>query len=439
MTVLLLYFFSLVANAASTPLSLKDTVRFALDHSPGFDSAKKTQLVRELERRNSIAKILPSLDLSTTNGLQNNIPISGTTATLLTPNPTAPWYSSFNLGLTENLYDNGISLTGIDVANLNGELAAVGFLKSRDSLTLNVVTEFYQFSLANMLLEVKKQQEAVLEKQFKTLSSEYTQGFKTRSDYLRLKAQVQRAEIDRISTENTLDLATTELRRLLGAEPNSEAVTFQPLEVDPEKSVAVAFPDSPPSFENLYDYKITKIQEDINGKSVSLVKRNYWPQASVTSGIAYSNQNYINSTTAFSSGHQLSWNALLLLQYNIWDWGSRKRNVEISEYNQDIQEDTLNQGLYDLHSKTTSLMSNLQRIKRNYKLNQELLVLEGKSNRDLESQYREGKVTYLDLITELNSILDAKVQFYTAHFDALTALAQYKFYEGKIYESILEK
>ena len=425
--------------ASAAPLSLKDSVRFALDHSPGFDSAKKTQLVRELERRNSIAKILPSLDLSTTNGLQNNIPISSTNATLLTPNPAAPWYSSFNLGLTENLYDNGISLTGIDVANLNRDLAAIGLLKSRDSLTLDIVTEFYRLSLASMLLEVKRQQEAVLEKQFKTLSSEYTQGFKTRSDYLRLKAQVQRAEIDRISTENSLDLATTELRRLMGSEPSATTVTFEPLHVDPAKVDQVSFPETPPLFENLYDYKITKIQEDINGKNVSLVKRNYWPQASVSSGVAYSNQNYLNSSTAFSAGHQLSWNALLLLQYNIWDWGTRKRNVEISEYNQDIQEDTLNQGLYDLHSKTASLMSNLQRIKRNYQLNQELLVLEEKSNRDLESQYREGKVTYLDLITELNSLLDAKVQFYTAHFEALTTLAQYRFYEGTIYESIFEK
>ena len=427
------------SQAALAPLSLKDSIRFALEHSPQLDTAKRTQAIRELERRNAVAKILPSLDFSTTNGLQNNIPISGTSATLLTPNPAAPWYSSLNLGVTENLYDNGISLTGIDVANLSGELAKIGTLRSRDSLALDVATAFYQFSLSGMLLEVKKQQEGVLEKQFKTLSSEYTQGFKTRSDYLRLNAQVRRAEIDRISSENLLDLAVTELRRLLGVASGGELATFEAIQVDPTQTVEITFPEIAPPFENYYDYRITKIQEELNGKNVLLVKRNYWPQASVSSGVAYSNQNYLNSTTPFSEGHQLSWNALLLLQYNIWDFGTRRRNVEISEYNQAIQENTLSQGIVDLRSKTANLMSNLLRIKRNYRLSQELLSLEVQSNRNMESQYREGKVTYLDLITELNSLLDAKVQFYSTYFEALTSIAQYRFYEGKIYESIVEK
>ncbi len=43
----------------------------------------------------------------------------------------------------------------------------------------------------------------MLGKQFEMLSSQYQQGFKIRADYLRLKTQVQQAEIDSITGPKT--------------------------------------------------------------------------------------------------------------------------------------------------------------------------------------------------------------------------------------------
>jgi outer membrane protein TolC len=423
-------------------LSLREAVEYTLENSPVFDSARKTQSVRELEYKSALAKILPSLDFTTTNGLQNNIPIASTTAAnpIITSNPSAPWYSSLSLGLTENLYDNGVSLTQIGIAGLNRELAAISYQKTRDDLTLGVVSEFYRFSLATVLLEVRKQQQGMLEKQFRTLTNQYQQGFKTRGDYIRFKTQVQRAEIDRITSENNVIQAEANLRKLLGVSIQApEPPSFDPVKVDRDRKGDGVLPNQPPSIEAVYDYRITKIQEEIYGKNVTLVKRNYWPQVSVSSGVNYVNQNYLNSDTPFAAGHQLSWNALVILQYNLWDWGTRKRDVEIAEYNRDIQGNVLSQNLLDINAQITGLMADVARVSKNYSLTQELLKLEEESNRDFEAQYREGKVTYLDLVTELNNLLDAKVQFFTSYFDALNSSAKYKYYEGKLYESLMEK
>jgi outer membrane protein TolC len=99
----------------------------------------------------------------------------------------------------------------------------------------------------------------------------------------------------------------------------------------------------------------------------------------------------------------------------------------------------LNQNLLDINAQIKNLMVDLSRLTQNYKLSQELLSLEEESNRNLETQYREGKVTYLDLITSLNSLLDAKVQFYSSYFEALQGVAKHKYFEGRIYETISEK
>jgi outer membrane protein len=428
------------AQASAPILTLPEAVRYALEHSPGYDSARKTQSVRALEYKSSFAKLLPSVDLSTTDGLQNNIPIASTSGTtsIFTSNPSAPWYSALNLGVTETLYDNGVSLTGLGVADLSRELSEVSLLKSRDTLTLEIASEFYRYSLAKGLLEVRQQQQALLARQFKTMDGQYRQGFKTKGDFMRLKTQVQRAEIDQITAENTVQQAVAELQKLLGVRiGDAEPPLFAALVVKPEQRLEAQFPTGRPDSRSFYDFRIRGLQDELNGKTVELARRRYLPQLSLTSGVAYSNQSFLNSQTPFAAGHQLSWNALVTLQYNIWDWGTRRRDVEVADLNRGIQANTLDQGLLEVNARITALMADLTRISRSYQLSQELMALEAQSNQDLQSQYREGKATYLDLITSLNSLLDARVQFYTSYFDSLRAIAQYRYFEGKIYESLV--
>ena len=433
---MILTYFSIClgAQAAEKNLSLPEAVQFALENSPVFDSAKKTQSIRELEYKNAISKFLPSADITTTNGLQNTIS-AGNSANANTA--TSPWYSTLTMGITENLYDNGVSVTNLSVADLNRNLAWINLLKARDNLVLDIAAEFYRFSLATILVDVKKQQQVVLEKQLKNLTSQYQQGFKTKSDFLRLKTQVQRAEIDWIAANNSVTLSVAELNKLVGVK--GEPLTFEPLVAHREKNLDNLLPQKSLELDNFYDFKSAKIQEKVNEKTVNLTERKYWPQVALSSALTYNNQNYLNSNNAFSYGHQLSWNALISLQYNFWDWGTRKRDIAVAQYNREVQENSVSQSLLDIKAKVIGIAADILRISRSYKLSLELLTLEEESNKNLESQYREGKVTYLDLITSLNNLLDAKVQFYTAYFDALQAHSKYRFYEGKIYETILEK
>jgi outer membrane protein TolC len=81
-------------------------------------------------------------------------------------------------------------------------------------------------------------------------------------------------------------------------------------------------------------------------------------------------------------------------------------------------------------------MLELSRLTANYRLNDELLQLTQESFDTLETEYRNGKISYLDIITGLNDLLDAKVGFYSAHFALLQNIAQYRFYEGNLYDSV---
>lgn len=55
----------------------------------------------------------------------------------------------------------------------------------------------------------------------------------------------------------------------------------------------------------------------------------------------------------------------------------------------------------------------------------------------IAKKYREGKVPYLDYITSINELLDARIQNSTAYFDSLQALSKKRYYEGTLYDSLL--
>jgi outer membrane protein TolC len=431
-----------IANAEVDPpvnaMGLAETIRTAIDNSPTIDAAQKTVAVNALQYKSSIAKLLPSLDFTTTDGLQNNIAVSSNQDALFFSNPTAPWASSLNLGLTESLYDNGVTLTSIAISDLNRTLADVSAQKARDTLVLNIATEFYTYSQSKVLLQVRIQQKKILDKQYELLEAQYQQGFKTRADYLRLKTQVQQAEIDLISAEDAIQQSLARLKGDMGVndKPGKEVSDFIPVEVNRNERFDILENAKAPELADFYDMRLGKIQTDINDKNVDLVKRQYYPQISLNGGVAYQNQSFLNSTTPFEDGHQLSWNALVTIQYNLWDWGIRNRNIDVAEYSRDIQTDTINLGLEQVHSSVEQLISGFTRIHRNYKLSLDLLAMEEESNRLVEQQYQDGKVTYLDLITSLTELLNAKVQYYSAYYEALLNVAKYDYYKGNIYDSL---
>jgi outer membrane protein TolC len=424
--------------AHSQTFSLQESIQYAMEHSPKLENARHTVRIRELEQKNTVASLLPSLDLSSTQGLQNNIPIASG-GTLLTPNPTAPWYSSVSLGLTEKLYDNGETFTRKALAQLNYEIALILLQKTRDQLILEVSTLFYQLSLSHSLLEVRQQQKATLDKQFRTMTLQFQQGLKTKVDYIRLKTQVQRAEIELAEAQNSIARVRADLIRALAANlPPEASLAFEPLNPDIQ-SQTITFPNETPKLENYFDYKTTRLQKEANERNVSFSRRRYWPQLSLSSGVVYSNLNYLNSDSPFSAKNQLSWNALALIQYNFWDWGIRKRDVQIAVHQQEIQNHTLDLELLEVQSQIQALMGDLKKNQDTYPLRKELLSLEQSNFQDMSDRYREGKVSYLDLISSLNSLLDSKVQFSTSYFETLQNLAKYYFYEGRIYEKLVSQ
>jgi outer membrane protein TolC len=430
----LLVLFFTAQSAFASPLGLEGALKFALENSPAYDSARKKLEKSELEVKTARARFLPSLDFATTNGLQDNfLSRGGDGVSSAQRNPTNPWYGAMSVTLTENLYDNGASITRAREASLKTELARLELEKLRDKLLLDITQEFHRFSLAHALLGVRRQQLAMLEKQYRMMTDQYKQGLKTRSDYLRFKTQTQRAEIDLSAAESRILESSAELRRLVGA--REERLEFKPIDPVEPKSAKIATALARPNLNKFYEARIQILRGEIASKAVDLARRENWPRAFVSSGAAYTNDGYINSRRGFLDKDEFSWNVLFTVQFNLWDWGTRRREVEKAAYDQGIEENSARLDMERLIADVEILMADQKRVAQAFALSRELLTFESESLSNLERRYREGSATYLDLITAINNFLDARTQFFSAHFSSLTNQARHAYFEGRLYET----
>ncbi len=417
------------ATASSQKISFKEAIQIAIDKSPSLSTSRVEVDLRDLEYSNSYSTFLPSLDFNTTHGLRDSRPSIYSNI----------YGSELNLQLTENLYDNGISFTKYQSAKIQKDIADLNFRNERDKIVLDVGAEYMRYSLAKSLAEVQEQQFNTINKQYKAVSNQYQQGVKTRRDYLRFKTELRRAEIDLQTSQITTEKSRVELMRLLGFEMNSQTEPFDFIPIEIQMDSVATVPTVAPELSQHFQYRIADLQKKVYENDVYIVKRSYWPELFLTAGATYHTGDYLADNIGLTQNETTSWNALLTLKFNLWDWGIRRRNISIAEVRKTQAENTIAAGLNTFSSDNRKLMLDLQQSSKNFSLARELLDLETTTYNSLDSEYRNGRVSYLDIIVALRDLLSAKVQMYTSYYDLRGQLLKYRYHEGKLYESINEK
>lgn len=405
---------------------LKKSIEFAIQSSPSFDSIRRQVSVAQLEEKSAKARFLPSLDLTTTHGIQDTSPRSTTSA----------WNSDFNLGLTGSLYDNGVTLTSSKIASLNRKYAELKFRDQKNKISLDIASQFLVYSLDVKLMEIQERQFKLIGRQFDSISKGYYQGLKTKDAFLRFKTQVIRGEINLVTAKSSVEKSKQELQRLVGGPLSSNRqVEFVPISLD---SIKNDLSDISLKIEEHLQYQAAQVQKQINQLNVDLVDRKNFPEFYLTTGINYTSSNYLETGESFADNAQTGWNALLTVKYNFFDWGIRSRDKDITLQRSLIQSNELDSSLLILKSELGQLSINVGQIRKNYALAKELLALEKDNISFIQREFRNGKVYYLDLISGLNNISEAEIKFYSAVSDLQAAKYTQLYHQGKIYDELLK-
>ncbi|MBL7671656.1 MAG: TolC family protein [Bdellovibrionaceae bacterium] len=405
---------------------LKKAIAFAVENSPTFDSMKRQLKISQLDEESAEAKLLPSLDLTATHGILDSSPRK----------TTSPWNSEFNLGITESLYDNGVTRINSQIAKLNRKQAELNFEDQKNKVSLDIVSQYLIYSLNIKLLEIQEKQFKLISRQYERISRDYHQGIKTKKDFLRFKTQVSRGEINLVTAQGTVEKSKQELQRLMSLPQKLNAeVDFVPISLEAVKNEV---PDTTLEIENHLQSRAAQIQKEANQLSRDLISRKTLPEWYLSTGLDYTSSNYAGTGQSFFDNARTGWSALVTVKYNFFDWGTRARDKEVAFHKSVVQNNDLDSNLLLLQSSMKQVLINVKQVQRNFGLAKELLALERDNIDYIEREYRNGKVQYLDLISGLNSVSDAEIQFYSAVSDLQTTRYTLLYHQGKLYEELLK-
>ncbi len=163
-------------------------------------------------------------------------------------------------------------------------------------------------------------------------------GVATRNDLLKIQVQLSGARLSQIDAENDIRLAMMGLNNILGQQLETEIV----LESRPSGTVEPSIlPDSgqAPGRASLLSYAVSNRPEvqslearvKANDAAVSAAQGNWWPQIFLSGNYYYSRPNarYLPTRDEFRD----SWDIGVVLQFDLWNWGSTGYKVEEAEAN----------------------------------------------------------------------------------------------------------
>jgi len=418
------------AQVAATPtakLTFAETLERALEKSLEFRSLKLNEQNAVMTESSAWWALAPSFDLSASHTfLQSSLDS--------TRNTTAggyPWSTQLGLSVTENLYDNGDTWRLAKAASLKRKSEALNLEKGRARLLVDVAKAYYDFSQAAVALDLRQQQTESIKVQHKSIQSRYRQGVQSNRDYLRIQAQMENSEISLLNQQIQLNSAKTALKVAIGEFEEADFIA-----VDPSKqSYSGIAPEGEIDPRNSYEFRIADILNEVAELEYTTVARTELPRLSLKGNFDYIIPQYLGTGPDNRSGDPF-WNlqAMVVLDYRLWDWGNRQRTVNIAENKKQIEYNNQDKTKLKTLGTLAEMQFQAKLLRASFAANQRML----KANRDafqsMNTGYLEGKVTYLELITALNDLYESRSKDLTLRINILKLRAEIAYYQGNVDE-----
>jgi outer membrane protein TolC len=426
--IILTFFF---AYAQAGIFTLQDAVSLALDHAFPLEIAKRSQTIAFLNQKNKKTWFLPELNFNSEFALigHKEKDYWNTSPSFFDPNQTSGVTAGLGVLLEGSFYDGGKSITDYQIASENVTLTTLEQKKTRDELILSIMQQFYDFSAATAIYKINEEYEKAFEKQFHSASQQYQQGLTSKSNFIRIKAQLQKTQLEVINSSIQKKKAEMKLLQMINS-PIAD-LDFEPILINPEKiqTKLTELISEPLNKESTYDFQKGQINLKLNSLKVNYAKQEYYPQLKLT------HESSLNEDlSAWPPTQQFLWSLKLQLQWNIWDWGRRNRNLEIAYLEQQQKENETRFSYTQTQLALDQLAIQLPLLSAHLLLQASLTKTEEESIQIVSKQFLEGKVAVLDLTTSMKSFYTSQADLIEVGFSALKAISQYHFFEAKIYE-----
>lgn len=407
--------------APLSPRALPDLIRLAEQSQVDLARVRFSTEQARLEVVSGRSALLPDLKLESSLGRDYQTSTRGQDSTSSSAAIRSRW----------SLYDNGVSWTNYQIDRLQADLARAKEQKVRDEIVLNILNRYSAAWVARRQKEITTQRLKLLQAQHLITERQFRQGLKARGDYQRLQSELQRAKLSLERQTNDEIGRLEELGRYLGF---SLALGWDQLSPFPARDLLKRFSTPPlPRADAALSVVLASKEVEISQSQTKLTHRQLWPELSLSLSAGYGSDDFVNSSQSWSAQERWSADGRLELDWTLWDWQSRRSQHQKTELSSQLSQRQLEQAQLDHQTTLARLQREKRRLAESIQLVQEIYQIELKTFRDIEAEYREGKASYLDLISSLDRRTQAELDFEEESNAAVLNAAEILHLYGELY------
>jgi outer membrane protein len=309
---------------------------------------------------------------------------------------------------------SGQYIVGIQTAKLAQKISEQTLEFNELNIKESVISSYYLVLITEESLGILKQNLENLEDTYKQTQNMFNAGMAEQTDVDQIRVTVNQLSNSVNALNRNLELNYNMLRFQLGLDSNVELELTENLEslftrMQAETALALPF-----SIENNVSYQISKTQEQINEKMLSLEQWNYAPTI---------NGFYNYNAKILTSGFDMNPNNLVGLNMSvpIFSSGMRKARVDRARIDYNIAQTNLDIMQDQLTLQEKQYRYNLQSSLENYQTQQENVEVAQRVYDSYRRKFEQGMITSLDLTQANSNYLDAESNYLTAMMEVMNA------------------
>jgi outer membrane protein TolC len=413
-------------------MTLKELVLYGLEHSPQLKAADARKSSLAIKVASAKADFFPTIY----SGVRADVSALRPPGSLTKPAESA----TLNFGLSQTIWDGGLRSLSLESEELTEAIESLEHQRFRDELSLEIIKAYLTASEASLNVSSLEMQSTYLSTQQVVMADAYRQGMRLKRDYIRMQTELQRHEIQLLQARDLRDQALASLVSKIGMDARS---AMNPKLLVPEKTLPLSwFPrlHEPVAAQQTVDGQKDVLSSKMDETQTALARRrNFWPSFDLGVTSQYTPlvwRRDVDRSNFYAKRNQMNWAVELSMKYILWDGGRLRNSLDLALSRAEEGTFSRRARLQELELKLSQIRKSLDQSERSHELNVKLLDLENSAYREVEVDFKQGKVTFLDMLDALQNLLATKQAHARSYFDWIRSSWDMEFYRGDLNEVI---
>lgn len=419
--------YSILSATQGPPLvetfNLKQALLYAEQNSPDLEILRRELAIKRAEKSSAKYALYPHVNVhsSLSTGTSDRF-------------HSLKVRNQVGLSVSENIYDNGKSLQKITVSSVALELAELTLNAEKEQLAFSLLDSFYDLSMNSVLKLMNDENLKNLQHQYNSIERSYKQGLKQQNDFLRIKVDVQNAQLRTNSARAQIEVIKVKLANLIGNKAKHD-LNFETPRLN-QNDFQMDEDDLDKTYKENLDKRISELKTRLELESLELQKKNYYPQVTASAFAGFEN-NLEGARFLEDRKNRFHTEIKVSVDYPLWDWGDNHREYSKALEREAITRENLRKSQNQIDTDISTLHINFKIIRDNYELNKSIDANSQKSFLAIQENYKTGKATYLDLANAFKDRLSSKENLIRSEFELALTIKKYLSMQGKLYEKLV--